>query len=270
MAHWNWETRFRAVAPAFLLDIDDGIHLTAPEKFAAIAGMANAVIAGNPGLAEIASRYCETVHTIPTVVDATRFSPPLQPLESAPLAIGWTGLSTNLRQIGVAAPAIRELAREVPLELVIVSDDIRRLEEVDLSGVQVRFRRWSEATEADQLRGLHIGIMPLEDSSWNRFKCGFKLLQYMSTGIAVVASPVGVNEQIVRSGENGFLAATTEDWASALRTLASDSALRHRLGIAARASVEANYSLRRRTPEWIAVVESLGRSGLNPFEPRVR
>jgi glycosyltransferase involved in cell wall biosynthesis len=47
---------------------------------------------------------------------------------------------------------------------------------------------------------MHIGIMPLEDTAWARGKCSFKMLQYMSCGIPVVVSPVGMNLEILKMG----------------------------------------------------------------------
>ena len=84
--------------------------------------------------------------------------------------------------------------------------------------------------------------MPLPDDEVSRGKCGLKALQCMATGRPVVASPVGVNSEIVRDGENGFLASSTDEWVDALSRLAADGPLRARLGRTARATVEEGYS----------------------------
>ena len=102
---------------------------------------------------------------------------------------------------------------------------------------------WSEATEAASISSLDIGIMPLVDEPFERGKCGYKLIQYMACGLPVVASPVGVNRQIVEHGVNGFLAETPAQWEEALRTLLGDAALRQRMGQAGRRQVEEKYCL---------------------------
>ena len=84
--------------------------------------------------------------------------------------------------------------------------------------------------------------MPLHDTPWERGKCAYKLLQVMAAGKPVIASPVGANAQVVQHGVNGFLANTTEEWAEALRTLATDPDLRRRMGAEARRTVEDRYS----------------------------
>ena len=85
--------------------------------------------------------------------------------------------------------------------------------------------------------------MPLPETPWTRGKCAYKLIQYMACGLPVVASPVGVNCEVVEHGVNGFLAATNEEWRSAVETLMSDADLRRRMGNAGRKKVEESYSL---------------------------
>ena len=102
---------------------------------------------------------------------------------------------------------------------------------------------WSEDTEVVQIQSMDIGVMPLTDTLWARGKCGYKLIQYMACGLPVVASPVGVNKEIVEHGMNGFLAETDEEWQKAIGTLLSDADLRRRMGAAGRKKVEENYSL---------------------------
>ncbi len=65
----------------------------------------------------------------------------------------------------------------------------------------------------------------------------------MACGLPVVASPVGVNNEIVEHGVNGFLAESDDEWGAAIKTLLGDPDLRCRMGAAGRRKVEEQYSL---------------------------
>nr|MDP9473862.1 hypothetical protein [Chloroflexota bacterium] len=56
-------------------------------------------------------------------------------------------------------------------------------------------------------------------------------------------SPVGVNDDIIEPGVNGFKATTPDAWIQAIDTLRSDRELRHRMGEAGRSLVEQAYCL---------------------------
>ena len=102
---------------------------------------------------------------------------------------------------------------------------------------------WTEETEVSLIQSMDIGVMPLHNTDWARGKCGYKLIQYMACGLPVVASPVGVNKDIVEHGVNGLLAETDAEWRSAIKTLLADAELRRRMGAAGCRKVEEYYSL---------------------------
>ena len=72
----------------------------------------------------------------------------------------------------------------------------------------------------------------------------------------VVASPVGVNCEIVDHGVNGFLAADRDEWQEALAVLRDDPALRNRMGNSARKKIEQQYCLQPHRPRMLTLLES--------------
>ena len=102
---------------------------------------------------------------------------------------------------------------------------------------------WSEENEVSEIQSFDIGIMPLPDASFERGKCGYKLLQYMACGKPVIASAVGANTDIVVPGKNGFLANTTAEWTSTLYQLIDDEHLRADLGANGRDMIEEQLAL---------------------------
>jgi glycosyltransferase involved in cell wall biosynthesis len=118
---------------------------------------------------------------------------------------------------------------------------------------------WSEATEAAEIAAADIGLSWVPDDSWSRGKCGLKVLQYMAAGLPVVANPVGVQGDMVRHGETGFLAETADQWVDAVRRLAHDPDLRRRMGSAGRQRVESEFHFGAAGRGWIALLDELQR-----------
>jgi glycosyltransferase involved in cell wall biosynthesis len=217
---------------------------------------ARMVTAGNAYLADYARNAgAADVRELPTVVDVDHYAVAAEP-PGDELRIGWIGSPSTAHYLALVRGPLRQLARERPVRLVIIGAH-------DLPPMDVPLERhaWSADTESALLGTLHIGIMPLADGPWERGKCGYKLIQYMACGKPVIASPVGVNADIA-TPEVGMLAADDGQWLAALRALADDSALRHRLGRAGRAAVEAGYSLQARGPRLAALLAEA--AGLHP------
>lgn len=100
-----------------------------------------------------------------------------------------------------------------------------------------------------------IGIMPLPNNERAHMKAGFKLLQYMAAGLPVVASPFGINRNIIRHGWNGFLANTLDEWISCLEQLACDPELRFRMGQNGQKFVKENYRSEIAVSLWRSVCD---------------
>lgn len=239
------EQRFRKVCKRLILDVDDGIFLRYPEKFACLARMADHVVAGNRFLADKAREYNESVSVIPTCIELDDYPPCSRgSVSQVPIIIGWIGTQVNIPYLALVAPALRRLAQRHPIELRIVANAADFIQDLDLQAVPVRFVPWQGDREVQEILQFHIGLMPLPaDELWTRYKCGLKLLQYMAVGLPAVASPVGVNAEIVQHGINGYLAATETEWEEVLATLIVDPEKRLQLGSEARRTVNSRYSV---------------------------
>jgi glycosyltransferase involved in cell wall biosynthesis len=200
---------------------------------------AAAVTAGNRYLAARAREAgARRVEVVPSVVDLGRYVPGEGGAPGGPVVLGWIGSPTTAKYMAGIADALREVCRGGRARVVMVGAG-----PVDLEGVPLEVRPWAEETEVEEIRRFDVGLMPLADTPWERGKCGYKLIQYMGCARPVVASPVGVNREIVEEGENGFLAASPGDWVRHLRRLCEDAELRARLGRAGRERVRERYSL---------------------------
>ncbi|MFI3135406.1 MAG: glycosyltransferase family 4 protein [Methylococcaceae bacterium] len=215
------------------------------DKIARVMRGAQLVSVGNAYLADYAHRAGATrVEIIPTVIDLERY--PLvfdKPSQNTSFTIGWIGSPSTAKYLQAIAPVLANVCADAKGRVRLIGSG-----QVDLSDVPVDVLPWDEVTEVSALQQFDVGIMPLLDSPWERGKCGFKLIQYMACGLPVIASPVGVNCQIVEQGVNGFLAETPAQWQEALQTLLADAELRKRMGLAGRQKVEREYCLQVTAP----------------------
>jgi glycosyltransferase involved in cell wall biosynthesis len=210
-----------------------------PGKTASICKLSAHVVVGNSYLADYSRKYNRRVTVIPTGIDTTRYQPADNKNRGGRAVIGWTGTSTSQTYLEMFAPVLRDLVARRDVELRVISD-----RKPLLPAVPHVWRRWSADNETEDLGALDIGIMPMPDDSWSRGKCSLKALQYMAMGLPAVCSDVGANREVINHGENGFLAATAEEWLKYIGILIDDPALCARLGCAARKTVEDRYSMR--------------------------
>ena len=49
-----------------------------------------------------------------------------------------------------------------------------------LNDIPIEILPWIEKKEVEEISNFDVGIMPLPNSSWEKGKCGLKLIQYMS------------------------------------------------------------------------------------------
>jgi len=216
------------------------------------------VVAGSAYLADFARRAgARYVEILPTVVDLERY--PLAMCKrqgsNALPCVGWIGQRATASFITPYASLFERLAASGSARFAAIGIDAQSL------ALPMESVAWSEQTEVASIASLDIGIMPLADAPFERGKCGYKLVQYMACGLPVVASPVGVNRQIVEHGVNGFLAETPEQWEQALKTLLSDAGLRQRMGQEGRQKVEREFCIQVTGP----TLSSLLTQAAKPF-----
>lgn len=225
-----------------ILDVDDAIYLSQRwGSVARVAGWCELVICGNPYLAEIFSRWNKNVKVLPTGVDTARYTP-ADESHSSNRTIGWIGTSSNLSYLYSIEPALKIVLHARPgVVLKVVSDKPAIFR--DLPAGQVQNIRWAPDTDVELIRSFSVGVMPLSDTEWARGKCSFKLLQYYACGVPAVASPVGMNADVLKSAEAGLSAESVKDWVDCLLGLLDNQGEAHSRGRAGRQLVERDYSL---------------------------
>ena len=199
--------------------------------------IATTTIVGNEWLFDELGLSEERAVTLPTSVWLEDV-PAKEHTQHQPLTVGWIGVRSNLYHLDALHDTFTGLRNRYSsgIELNIVSSESAR------TPLATRFTQWSLESESASVLSFDIGIMPLQDDPFSRGKCAFKAVFCMSRGVPVVASPVGANVALIKHGENGWLAKSTDEWIEAISVLADDAGLRARMGRLARATIEDRYS----------------------------
>lgn len=225
-----------------ILDVDDAIYLHRNGKFIqSIAKNCSAVICGNIFLENKFSSWNKNTFIIPTPVDTKKFKPRDNCKKSSDkITIGWIGTSSGFEYLYKIEKAINHVLNKFSnVEFIVVSDSKPKFNLLD----KYIFVKWIAECQVENLHKFDIGIMPLENNEWSRGKCSYKMLQYMSCGIPVVVSPVGMNNEVLAKGDIGYGAEGTQDWIKYLEKVISSANLRSTLGQNGRKVVVENYSL---------------------------
>lgn len=224
-------------------------------KLATTIRLADTVTVGNAYLQGYAEQFNADVHVLPTVVDTSIYRP-AQPRSSGPLVVGWIGSPSTWRYVEPILPEVLQQCAAAGAIFRAVGAGPGAARWAGVESVE-----WSEETEVAAVQSMDIGIMPLPDEQWARGKCGYKLIQYMACGLPVIASPVGVNRQIVRTDVNGFLTTNAATWREALGRLLNSAVLRSDFGTAGRRIAEREYSLTAYAPVLTELVRRLRDKG---------
>ncbi len=258
----SWTERILSfLGVQYVVDYDDAIfhnydlhpnqwiRFLLKDKIDKVMRSAQTVVAGNQYLAERAKKAgAKNVIVIPTVIDIERYDHK-QIFRQDKTIIGWIGSPSTFKYVKTLFPVFEKLAKQYPIEIQIVGAK----EAVSVS-FPIRFIDWTEPTEVAAISAFDIGIMPLEDSPWEKGKCSYKLIQYMACGIPVVASPVGMNVEVVSEGHNGFLAKDAADWFNALEELSNGKDKCRTFGSSGRQLIERSFTVQSQLKTVVALL----------------
>lgn len=247
-----FEKRFAKSKAKLVFDFDDAIWLNDtsegnsnlkwlknPGKINDIVTMADLTICGNSFLANHAKKYNTNTIIIPTTIDTKKYTS-TKIKNSDKICIGWTGSITTIKHFQEALAFLKILKQKYQDKIsfkVIVDVDF------EVPELNLKSTIWTKESEIEELDKIDIGIMPLPDDNWSKGKCGFKGIQYMAMEKPAVMSPVGVNVDIIKHGENGFLAGSTNEWVTILSELIESENLRKKIGYAGRNTIVEKYSV---------------------------
>jgi glycosyltransferase involved in cell wall biosynthesis len=216
--------------------LDDALYeVVKPGRYATRCRLADRVATGNAEIAAFASAHGARVVQMEGWIDVDTYAAadPGGPT----CVIGWTGHFPR-RRLRPLLDVFKRLRERHGVDIRVIGDEL--VGDGDWSTVNSEL--WQQRHEKRVFADFDIGVMPLEDTPYNRGKEAFKLKEYMAAGLPVVCSPIGHNLSVVDEGRTGFFATTADDWELALTKLIVDPELRVALGAAGREKARHGYS----------------------------
>lgn len=143
------------------------------------------------------------------------------------LVLVWVATASNLPYLeriidildAAALQLKQELNKQLILKVVCNQPIVHECQHLSLQNI-----RWERTVAQQEMSSAHVGIMPLVLNRFTLGKGGFKLVQYLSIGLPLIASNVGFNKEIVTK-ECGYIIDDGQEldgWIPAIINCASD------------------------------------------------
>lgn len=224
------------------------------KKFSSLVSKAQIVCCGNQYLAAQAVKAgSKQIKIIPTAINLDKYSSASVENNNSVSVIGWIGSPATQHYLYLLVEVLQKLAQKYRYKLYLIGVSAN----FNMPGVPFEILQWAEEKEVMLINQIDVGIMPLYNSEWEHGKCGYKLIQYMGCRKPVIASPVGINCEIIQHGENGYLASSHDEWYFYLEKLLNDKELSRKLGNKGYQCVEEKYSIQVTGPKLFKLLNDL-------------
>jgi GT2 family glycosyltransferase len=178
------------------------------------------------------------------------------------------GSRTHQRDFAQAADAVARVLSERPhcrLVLFEADDGVRPLLDLhEFPALEARAHQveWRPMVTLDrlpvELARFGVNLAPLEvGNPFCEAKSELKFFEAALVGVPTIASPTGPLKRAIRHGTTGMLAATEEDWYSALQALIDDAEARRCMGRAAYLDVLWRFGPERRAQRLQAMLRQM-------------
>jgi glycosyltransferase involved in cell wall biosynthesis len=255
------------------LDRDYGAH---QDSLAALIAAAELVLVSTDALALALQDRARAIAVVPNLVDERLFLAGVrEPPRAAEQRFGavqlvYVGSPTHARDLELLMPVLAELERRRPggFELNVVGVEppgpdqgwYRRVPVPDQCKPYPRFVGWLR----EQRPRWDIGLAPLRDDEFNRYKSDLKHLEYAALGLPAVFSEtepyltVEHERTGLKAGEH------VEEWVDAVIALADDEALHDAIADAAFRYVTSHRLMRHHAPELLELLHGVVARGAVP------
>jgi len=196
-----------------IFDFDDAIYINekdknAESKIRKVIENSDYIIVSNQFLKDFTEKYNKNVIIVTTPIDTEIIKPNTGKSLTEEIKIGWIGSSWTTKYLSIIEKPLADLSENYKIKLILIGAN----NSYHPAGINYQHFKWTYKDESKLLQMIDVGVMPLTNEEYSKAKGGYKILQYMAAGIPTIASPIGINTEIIEQGVTGLLATTQEDW----------------------------------------------------------
>lgn len=235
----------------------------------AMCKRADAVVCTTEEQRQDISQYCDNVHLIldshGTIVQKVKIS-----YEAAtPFRLVWEGLPQNLPSLVALGKVLRSVARQVPIELHVVTDacfyrylgyfgSTRTLDVIRDFFEPVIVHDWSEENLAAIATHCDLAVIPLTPADpFATGKPENKLLLFWRLGVPVLTTATPAYRRAMQGAGLDMICSSEADWEKYILRCIAETDLRRKAGEAGRRFTESVHPESRLLQSWDAVFESV-------------
>lgn len=266
--------RARTPQSRLVFELDDNVFAITPENWQAYklynrpdirdaiehaAETADLITVSTEPLAQVMRAYNENVVVLGNCVPGWVLDLP-RPQRDRP-RVGWMGGASHGVDIGLVADPVRRFCKRFPRwDLQLNGTDYRPT--IKLPRDRAFYGKWIQVNKDPEgfysSMDYDIGLAPVHPTEFSNSKSGLKAIEQGARGIPTIASDVPAYRGVITHGVNGFLVKRDHEWLSYLSELASDDALRAKMGEAAR-QMARQHLIEDHWTDWAAAYASLFR-----------
>ncbi len=229
------------------------------EQYVKLVKLATAVIVTTFELKSYVEKWNKNVVIIPNAIDFDRF--PVLPLKKDnSVTITWAGGSSHYADLADIKPHLLSIMQSYPnVYYTHVGQGFPSI----LKGMPESRVKQSGWVTADghgyRLATLNadIGLAPLLDSSFNRYKSSVKFYEYAAVKIVTLARNIPPYSDDIIDGKTGMLYDTPEEFTKKLAFLIDNPIERIKIGNAALEYVKKNRDIKEITRDWVSFMNGL-------------
>jgi hypothetical protein len=148
-------------------------------------------------------------------------------------------------------PALRVVAKEIPLRLLVISNDRAKFDAVT-NGLPFKceYLEWSRDAALKRISAADVCVVPNSRDRFSIAKSANRITLALKAGVPVVATATPTTEQLRPW-------VILDDWEGGLRTYLSDSARVRRDVAGAQKFIDANFSLEVLGSRWVELLDQI-------------